>query len=97
VLRGRDFEAWDEPAITPRDNLPRRDSPANASRSASWHELARPPAVWRRQRDGAASYASTTRYSAEMAIEIVGVVKDVHYAGVRQGDDLGIIYVPSWQ
>jgi hypothetical protein len=35
-------------------------------------------------------------FSAGTAIEIVGVVKDVHHGAVRQADDIGIIYVPSW-
>ena len=95
VLRGRDFEAWDEPAITPRDNLLASDSPANASRVCIVNE-----SLGRRLFGGANAMGRHLSfddpYSAEMAIEIVGVVKDVHYAGVRQGDDLGIIYVPSW-
>jgi predicted lysophospholipase L1 biosynthesis ABC-type transport system permease subunit len=36
-------------------------------------------------------------YSAESAIEIVGVVKDVRHSGVRQADSRGIIYLPSWR
>lgn len=36
------------------------------------------------------------RYSPEDAMEIVGVVKDVHYAGVKRADSMGVIYVPSW-
>src|SRR5439155_8656069 len=36
------------------------------------------------------------RYKAEGSLEIVGVVRDVRYASVKQQDDLGMIYTPSW-
>jgi ABC-type antimicrobial peptide transport system permease subunit len=36
------------------------------------------------------------RYNAANALEIVGVVKDVHYGGIRQPDRAGSMYVPSW-
>jgi putative ABC transport system permease protein len=35
-------------------------------------------------------------YSAQGAMEIVGVVKDVHHGAVRSADNLGIVYVPAW-
>jgi predicted permease len=95
VLRGRDFEAWDEPAITPRDNLFANDSPANASRVCMVNE-----SLARRLFGGANAMGRHLSfddpYSAKMAIEIVGVVKDVHFSGVREADQTGIIYVPSW-
>jgi predicted permease len=104
VLLGRDFRALDEPAITPRDNLfaalghvggGGSDSPANASRVCIINE-----SLARRLFGGANAVGRHLSfddpYSGEMAIEIVGVVKDVHYAGVREADDLGMIYVPSW-
>jgi hypothetical protein len=36
------------------------------------------------------------RYSAENALEIVGVVKAVHHGSVRRGDPEGTFYIPSW-
>src|SRR5208282_5836419 len=36
------------------------------------------------------------RYTAEKALEIVGVVKDAHYYSVRDSDQNGMIYEPSW-
>jgi ABC-type antimicrobial peptide transport system permease subunit len=40
------------------------------------------------------SYEDT--YSAENALEIVGVVKDAHYYSVRESDREGMIYETSW-
>jgi predicted permease len=104
VLLGRGFEARDEPAITPHDNLLAamghvagggKDSPANASRVCIVNE-----SLARRLFGGAGAVGRHLSfdypYSAEMAIEIVGVVKDVHYADVKEADQTGIIYVPSW-
>ena len=35
-------------------------------------------------------------YSAETAMEIAGVVKAIHHAGVKREDNEGAYYVPSW-
>ena len=35
-------------------------------------------------------------YTAEKALEIVGVVKDAHYGSVRESDREGMIYETSW-
>ncbi len=36
------------------------------------------------------------RYAAEGSLEIVGVVRDVRYMGLKQPDDTGMIYMPNW-
>jgi hypothetical protein len=36
------------------------------------------------------------RYTPRNALEIVGVVENAHYGGVRHADDIGTVYVPSW-
>ena len=104
MLLGRDFRPQDEPAITPADNFMAaigrvsggsNDLPVNASRvciineSLARHLFSGANPVGRRL-----SYDD--RYSAENSLEIVGVVKDVHHGTIRQPDENGIIYVPSW-
>lgn len=104
LLLGRDFRPGDEPAVTPRDGLfaalgrmggGGSDTVANASRVAIVNEsLARRLFAGVNPVGRHLSFDET--YSAGSAMEIVGVVKDVRHSGVRQADDNGIIYVPSW-
>jgi hypothetical protein len=38
----------------------------------------------------------SSRYSAEHAMEIIGVVKDAHHASVKRADSYGMLYQTSW-
>jgi len=104
LLLGRDFRAQDEPAVTPKDNILAAlgrmggggsDTVANASRACILNE-----SLGRRLFGGAnpvgLHLSFEDKYSAGTAMEIVGVVKDVRHEGVRQADDTGVIYEPSW-
>ncbi|SPE33011.1 conserved membrane hypothetical protein [Candidatus Sulfopaludibacter sp. SbA3] len=104
VLLGRDFRAQDEPAITPKDNLfaalgrmggGGSDSAANASHVCIVNEsLARH--LFGDGNPVGRHLSFDAPYAAANAMEIVGVVKDVRYFGVRHPDDVGVIYSPSW-
>jgi predicted permease len=104
MLLGRDFQQGDEPAATPGDSVMAAlgrlsggfsEMPASASRvcivneSFARHLFGGANPVGRRL-----SYED--RYTAEGAIEIVGVVKDIRHETIRQSDETGMIYVPSW-
>jgi predicted permease len=104
LLLGRDFRAEDEPAVTPGETLiaaigrnsgGSSEEPANASRICIVDE-----SLARRFFGGGnpvgrhLSYLD--RYTAQNSLEIVGVVKDAHYGGVRRADGEGTMYVPSW-
>jgi ABC-type antimicrobial peptide transport system permease subunit len=71
------------------------ESPANASRACIIDEsLARHVFAGANPVGRHLSYED--RYSAEKALEIVGVVKDAHYGSVRDSDREGTIYETSW-
>ena len=104
LLLGRDFRPEDEPVVTPGESLMAAigrssggsgETPANASRvciideSLARHLFAGANPVGRHL-----SYSDS--YTAENALEIVGVVKDAHYGSVRDSDREGIIYETSW-
>ena len=104
LLLGRDFLPEDEPALTPRDNIfaalggmggGGNDTSVNASpiciinESLARHLFGGANPVRRH-------LSFDDVYSAEAAVEIVGVVKDVRYFDVRNADDEGAIYIPSW-
>jgi predicted permease len=104
LLLGRDFRPEDEPAVTPGESLMAaigrssggtNETPANASRvcvideSLARHLFAGANPVGRHL-----SYEDS--YTAENALEIVGVVKDAHYYSVRDADREGMIYETSW-
>ena len=104
LLLGRDFRPQDEPAVTPRESIlaamgrssgGTSETPANASRvciideSIARHFFGGANPVGRHL-----SYEDV--YSAQKAMEIVGVVKDVHYESVRESDSVGTVYEPSW-
>ncbi len=104
MLLGRDFRPEDEPAITPRDSElgamgrvggSSSEAPAHASRVCLVNE-----SLARRLFGGAnplgRHLSFEDRYSAASAMEIIGVVKDVHHGSVRRSDWDNIIYTPSW-
>jgi predicted permease len=104
LLLGRDFRPREEPAVTSGGNtlaaLSRmsgqfKDEPAAGAGVCIVNEsLAR-------HLFGDASplgrhLSFEDKYDPARAMEIVGVVKDVHHMTVRRSDLRGIIYVPSW-
>jgi predicted permease len=105
VLLGRDFRPEDEPTVTPGESLiaaigrlgsgSSGEAPANASRLCIIDE-----ALARHFFGGATAVGRhisyDDRYSAERALEIVGVVKRVHHGSVKREDSEGMVYVPSW-
>ncbi len=108
LLLGRVFRPQDEPAVTPHDSffasLARSagadggfsgDEPANASRICIINE-----SLARHLFGGASPLGHRLSYDdpfdPKNALEIVGVVKDVRHEAVREADDTGIIYVPTW-
>ena len=106
ILLGREFEPRDEPVATPRDSLM-----AALGRMAGNADDAHTPggaqvciineSLARRLFGGSSAVGRhlsfDSPYSAESALEIVGVVKDVHHSTVRRADSFGTIYVPSWR
>ena len=104
MLLGREFRAEDEPTVTPGDSffaaLGRNgggggDKAANASRICIINE-----SLARHLFGGASPIGRRLSYDDPFdpgnAIEIVGVVKDVRHWSVRESDESGIIYVPTW-
>ena len=104
MLLGRDFRPQDEPAVTPRDTLMAaigrwsgggNDHDVNASHVCIINEsLARH--LFGGENPVGRHLSYEDRYSAQDALEIVGVVKDVHNSTVRNADREGMIYAPSW-
>lgn len=104
MLLGRDFRPSDESAVTPDANFLSKigrnsggtgEPPKTAFRSVILNQsLARKlfgganPIGKRISRDD--------RYRAEGSFEIVGVARDVRYQQLKQGDEIGMIYEPSW-
>jgi len=91
VLAGRDFRREDEPVVTPRG---RRNEDASRvciiDQSLARQKFGTVNAVGRR------FCLSGSDCPADKGIEVIGVVKDVHYVDMRQADRFGTIYEPSW-
>lgn len=104
LLLGRDFRTQDEPVVTPAQSLlyamgrssgSVNDSPIKASRVCIIDEtLARRLFAEANPLGRHVSYED--RYTAENALEVVGVVKDAHYFSVKDADHEGMIYETSW-
>jgi hypothetical protein len=104
---GRDFDPRDEPAMTPKDNLfaalgrmsgsaaDEVTTPAGAQVCIVNESLAR--RLFGGSNAVGRHLSFDSPYSAESALEIVAVVKDVHHSTVRRADSAGMIYVPSWR
>jgi len=104
LLLGRDFRPQDEPAVTPKDSLfaalgrmggGGTDTSINASPICIISE-----SMARRLFGGAGAVGHhlsfDETYSPGAALEIVGVVRDVHHGSVKEADRIGTIYIPSW-
>lgn len=106
MLLGRDFRPQDDPAVTPHDSIfaalgritgggGDNEEPTNASRICIINE-----SLGRHLFGGLSPMGRRLSYDdpfdPKNALEIVGVVKDVHHGAVRRADDNGIIYVPTW-
>jgi predicted permease len=104
MLLGRDFRRGDEPAITPGDNFMAsigRMSGGSSEKSEHASRVCIINESLARHLFGGANpigrhVSYDDRYSAEGALEIIGVVKDVHHSAIRKSDEIGVIYVPSW-
>ena len=92
LLAGRDFRREDEPVVTPRGG----GKEGSASRvcimdqSLARQQFGTVNAVGRR------FCLSGSDCSADKRIEVIGVVKDVHYGEITRRDPLGTFYEPSW-
>ncbi len=91
LLAGRDFQRDDEPVVTPRG---RRNEHASRvciiDQSLARQRFGTVNAVGRRL------CLSGSDCPAGGGIEVIGVVKDVHYVDIPQADRYGTIYEPSW-
>jgi len=105
LMLGRDFRPEDEPAVTPRDSVFAALGRMGGGGSTKAEVNASPICIINeslaRHLFGGANpvgrhLSFDDTYSAESAVEIVGVVKDVHHGSVRHADDMGAIYMPSW-
>ena len=91
LLAGRDFRREDEPVVTPRGR-----GNEHASRvcimdqSLARQQFGTVNAVGRRL------CLSGSDCSADKGIEVIGVVKDVHYGEITRSDPSGTLYEPSW-
>jgi predicted permease len=104
LLLGRDFRPEDEPAVTPGESLiaamgrsggGTNEAPANASRICIIDEsLARHLFADANPLGRHLSFEDV--YTVDKSLEIVGVVKDAHYGSVRNSDQEGTVYQPSW-
>jgi predicted permease len=105
MLLGRDFQTEDEPAVTPVE----RAMMAALGRFSGGFSEVHPSASrvcvvnesFARHLFGGSNpvgrhLSYDDRYTAEGAMEIVGVVKDIRNEAIRRADRAGVIYVPSW-
>ena len=91
LLAGRDFRREDEPVVTPRG--PGKNDASRVcimDQSLARQQFGTVNAVGRR------FCFSGSDCSADKRIEVIGVVKDVHYGEITRRDPLGTLYEPSW-
>ncbi len=98
VLLGREFREEDNPAVLaePPDRLSREPEPeAPGPRFAIVSET-----FARRYLEGASPIGRrvsfTSKFEAARAYEVVGVVQDAHYFGLREGTE-AMVYIPVWR
>lgn len=92
LLAGRDFRREDEPVVT----LLGAGKEGSASRVCIMDQ-----SLARRQFGTVNAVGRRFCYSdsdcpVDKAIEVIGVVKDVHYGEITRRDPLGTLYEPSW-
>jgi predicted permease len=92
LLAGRDFRPEDEPVVTPRAGG-KGDSASRVcimDQSLARQQFGTVNAVGRR------FCYSGSNCSADESLEVIGVVKDVHYGEITRPDPLVTLYEPSW-
>ena len=91
LLAGRDFRREDEPVVTPR-GWGKEDASRICimDQSLARQQFGTVNAVGRRFCNPGSDC------SGDKGIEVIGVVKDVHYGEITHPDPLGTIYEPSW-
>jgi len=91
LLAGRDFRREDEPVVTPPSwGKEDRSRVCILDRSLARQQFGTVNAVGRRF-----CYPGDD-CSGGKGIEVIGVVKDVHYSDITGPDPMGTIYEPSW-
>jgi predicted permease len=96
IIAGRDFREQDSPAVTP-DPKPKPD-PADKSKGPRVVIINETMAkrFFSRQSPLGARLCRDDKFKMEESYEIVGVVKDAKYFGVREATE-SMIYVPVWR
>ena len=91
LLAGRDFRREDEPVVTPR-GWGKKDASRVCimDQSLARQQFGTVNAVGRRF-----CYPGSD-CSGDQGIEVIGVVKDVHYGEITGPDPMGTLYEPSW-
>ena len=101
LLAGRDFEAGDEPAVTSSEGL----ALSRSGGGGRWVDTSRVCIMdesLARKQFGTANAVGRhfcqldKGCSSTQEIEVVGVVKDVHYGSITQADVAGTLYEPCW-
>lgn len=92
LLAGRDFRREDEPVVTPRGGGKVGDASGVCimDQSLAHQQFGTVNAVGRRF-----CYPGSDCFG-DKGLEVIGVVKDVHYGEITRPDPVGIIYEPSW-
>ncbi len=90
LLAGRDFRPEDEPAVTAQSLNKDASRVCILDQSLARRQFGTVNAVGRR------FCASGSDCSADEGIEVIGVVKDVHYAEISRPDPAATLYEPSW-
>jgi predicted permease len=102
IVAGRDFRTEDSPAFTPAPPTrpPPPDGALRPEEIAGPHVAIVNESLVKKYFAGrspvGARLALTERYREEGSYEIVGVVKDVRYFGLRQPTE-PMVYVPAWR
>ena len=102
LVAGRDFRTEDSPAFTPTPPTgpPPPDGSLRPEELAGPHVAIVNEGLVRKYFAGRSPVGSrlalTERYREEGSYEIVGVVKDVRYFGLRQATE-PMVYVPAWR
>jgi hypothetical protein len=90
LLAGRDFRPEDEPAVTPQSLNKDASRVCILDQSLARRQFGTVNAVGHRF-----CYTGSDCSSTE-GLEVIGVVKDVHYGEITRPDPVGTLYEPSW-